>query len=147
MKLSDLHGKVAIYDFIFTSCRGMCPTMTKTMQELYEGTPEGWPVRFVSISVDPVHDTPAVLAAYAKPFRRNKRWLFLTGNRDDIIRLSVDGFKLAAGAPGSPQEPILHSSRFVLVDRNGWIRGYYDSLDKAAMERLQQDVRLLVSER
>lgn len=145
--LASLRGEVVIYDFIFTRCSGICPVMSKRMSELQAQIDRDEPVRFVSVSVDPAHDTPAVLRDYAKRFRRDERWLFLTGDREAIIRLSVNGFKLAAGEPGHGSEPILHSNRFVLVDREAVIRGYYDSSDPAAMASLLRDAGRLAKEK
>ena len=144
---ADLHGKVAVYDFIFTHCSGTCPIITKQMQMLVKGVPSSDELRFVSLSVDPQNDTPQVLHAYAERVRNDKRWLFLTGERDQIVGLSVNAFKLAAGAPQSGAEPILHSTKFVLVDRAGWIRGYYNSLDGESRQKLHDDIEALLEEK
>ncbi|MEO6486474.1 MAG: SCO family protein, partial [Thermoanaerobaculia bacterium] len=97
--LDSMKGHVTVYDFIFTNCSGICPIMSKSMQALTTKVPKDAPVRFVSISVDPARDTPEVLRTYAKRFRNDDRWVFLTGDRDTIVNLSVKGFKLAAGDP------------------------------------------------
>lgn len=142
--LAELRGKVAIYDFVFTHCAATCPMQTRAMQALTRqlNSPH---LRFVSISVDPTRDTPEVLAAYAKQFRTDDRWLFLTGDRDRILELSVKGFKLAAETPPAGSEAFLHSTKFVVVDANGMIRGYYDSASSREMGRLVRDVRALLS--
>lgn len=144
-ELESLRGNVAIYDFIFTRCGATCPMMTRAMQRLIEEFDDAAPMRFVSVTVDPVNDTPEVLAHYAAQHRTDPRWVFLTGEREQIIRLSVDGFKLAAG--GDPQpglEPFLHTAKFVLVDPEGKIRGYYESGDREQMEKLVEDARRLL---
>ena len=142
--LEDLRGKVAIYDFVFTHCAATCPMQTRAMQALTRqlNSPD---LRFVTISVDPTRDTPEVMARYARQFRTDDRWLFLTGDRDRILELSVKGFKLAAEAPPEGSEAFLHSTRFVVVDGNGMIRGYYDSASSREMGRLVRDVRSLLS--
>src|SRR5207248_505246 len=121
--LDAMKGNVTVYDFIFTNCAGSCPMMTAQMRKLTKKIDKDAPVRFVSISVDPTRDTPAVLAEYAKRVRNDPRWTFLTsGTKDQIIHLSVDGFKLAAGgAPQTLAEPLLHSSRFAIADKDGYI--------------------------
>ena len=97
VRMSEMKGNVVVYDFIFTHCAGTCPMMTATMQKLTKKIPKQSPVRFVSISVDPIRDTPEVLRGYAMYARNDPRWMFLTGDRKTIVDLSVKGFKLAAG--------------------------------------------------
>lgn len=142
--LDSLRGNVAIYDFIFTRCGATCPMMTRAMQKLTSEFDPGDAIRFVSVTVDPAHDTPEVLRAYAATHRTDPRWIFLTGDREDVIGLSVDGFKLAAGVPREGLEPILHSTKFALVDAEGNVRGYYESVDAEAMRQLVVDARALL---
>ncbi len=122
--------------------------MTNNMRALTKEIDENAPVRFVSISVDPDRDTPPVLAEYAKKVRNNDRWIFLTGDREDIVRLSVEGFKLAAGAAEVPSgaEPILHSSKFAVADKDGYIREYYGGTDGDAPEHVAATVKDLLRE-
>ena len=110
---------------------------------------KGWSdVMLVSISVDPENDTPETLAAYAaKHGAKTDGWQFLTGTRDGIWSLSVDGFKLAvAEAQDTGAGPILHSDRFVLADGRGWIRGYYDALDPDERAKLLRDLETVRAE-
>jgi protein SCO1/2 len=146
VSLASMKGSVTVYDFIFTSCTGTCPIMTNNMRELTPKIAKDVPVRFVSISVDPARDTPAVLADYAKRNRNDPRWTFLTGDRDEIVKLSVQGFKLAAGDPMPGGEPLLHSSKFAVADRNGIIRGYYDATDGTVPEVVAKVVKQLAKE-
>jgi protein SCO1/2 len=115
--------------------------MTARMSRLRADLPEG--VRFVSFTVDPAHDTPAVLARYAAPLKPESRWAFVTGAQKELYRVATDGFKLAALElpPGaaSDEGPFLHSSRFVLVDAHARVRGYYDSEDEKELEALRRD--------
>ena len=111
--------------------------MTATMRRLTTKVSKDARVRFVSISVDPQRDTPAVLRDYASRVRNDPRWSFLTGRRDAIVDLSVNGFKLAAG--GSPQpgnEPLLHSAKFAVADKNGVIRDYYGATNDDAVDHV-----------
>jgi len=150
VRLADLDGEIWVADFIFTRCGGVCPRMTERMIRL-ETSVGGTRLRRVSISVDPTFDTPDVLAAYAEAFRiTDTDWLFLTGERDAIYELTVGGFKLAVDDEPPPQsthpdEPILHSNRFVLVDRRGTIRGYYDPFRPEELQRLLRDANQLSS--
>jgi len=146
VSLDSMKGSVAVYDFIFTNCAGACPIMTSNMRALTPKVPKDAPVRFVSISIDPTRDTPPVLAEYAKRVRNDPRWTFLTGNRADIVHLSVQGFKLSAGDPGPGGDPLLHSSKFAVVDKNGIVRGYYDASDASVAETVSKVVAQLVDE-
>ncbi len=135
-------GRVWVADFIFTRCAGQCPMMSSRMQELAARLPAGF--QRVSISVDPAWDTPAVLSAYAERYgARDGSWLFLTGEPGAVRRLCRDGFHLAVGDEGTAEEPITHSTRLALMDRQGRLRGYYDAMEEADMARLPRDVRAL----
>ena len=146
VSLASMKGNVTVYNFIFTSCTGTCPIMTNNMRALTPKVEKDAPVRFVSISVDPARDTPAVLAAYAKRTRNDPRWTFLTGNRDDIVKLSVQGFKLSAGDPMPGGEALLHSSKFAVADKEGVIRGYYDGANGTVPEQVAKVVEQLLAE-
>jgi protein SCO1/2 len=146
---ADLAGDVWVADFIFTRCSGVCPLLSSRMATLQRVLREQEiDARLVSFSVDPSHDTPEVLREYAKRYSADpERWLFLTGTRDELHSLIGKGFLLsvAEGAPGEvdPGELITHSDRFVLVDRQARIRGYYHGSDEEALSRLVADVALL----
>jgi protein SCO1/2 len=148
---ASLRGKVWMADFIFTTCGGACPAMTARMARLRGEVPDE--VVFVSFTVDPVRDTPEALSRYAASFKADDRWLFVTGPQKALYALSTEGFKLAAmEVPPAEQEaggdgPFLHSSKFVLVDRLGEIRGYYDSTDEDEMKALVADLTRLRAER
>jgi protein SCO1 len=134
----QLLGKIWIADFVYSTCPGPCPMISSRMGELQKPLRDT-DVKLVSFSVDPRHDTPAVLREYAAKLNAQPgRWHFLTGDKDTIYRLSRDGFKLAA-ADNEAAGPI-HSTRMVLVDRSGTIRGYYDATDADAVTRLLADV-------
>ena len=97
-------------------------------------------LRFISFSVDPAHDTPERLFAYAAHHGADARWHLLTGERAALYALCQQGFRLAVGEDAaSAREPIVHSVRLVLVDRAGRIRGYYEATDAQAMGRLRRD--------
>ncbi|MDP3703450.1 MAG: heme o synthase [Candidatus Omnitrophota bacterium] len=140
-----LRGRVWIADFIFTSCAGQCPLMSESMRSLQQAFPNEPQLSFVSFSVDPSRDTPERLTVYAARYGADARWTLLTGAREAIQRLCVQGFRLAFDEqPEVAQEPILHSVRLVLVDRAGQIRGYYDATDAEAMSRVRRDIARLL---
>lgn len=147
-RLSDLAGSPWIAGFVFTRCEGPCPRLTAEMARLSHALADT-PLRFLLFTVDPDHDTPEVLARYASHFRLGERTRLLTGPRAVLYALIRDGFKLGV-APAEEAEAeshfITHSQRLVLVDRSGFIRGYYDGLDPEATARLAEAARALARE-
>ena len=142
---ADLAGDFWIANFIFTRCDGVCPLLTSRMAKLSRRL-ESSDVRFVSFTVDPSHDTPEILRDYALAAGTavaDPRRLFLTGSRDALHRLIGDGFRLNVAESPEPVpvgERITHSDRFVLVDPDGVIRGYYHGTDEESIERLVRDL-------
>jgi protein SCO1 len=142
----NLAGKIWVADFIFTTCPGPCPIISTRMSELQKPLAKS-DVRLVSFTVDPEKDTPEVLRAYADKLRKEPfRWDFLTGPLDTITSLSRDGFKLALAEGKEPGSGPVHSTRFVLVDRGGTIRGYYDALAADGVTKLLADTNHLLRE-
>jgi protein SCO1/2 len=149
----DLLGRVWIADFVFTSCADACPRMQakmKGLQERLRPLSQGGNVGLLSVSVDPERDTPERLRQYAKTFGQRKgQWRYFTGDQREIERTVVHGFHIAmAKVPSTNTDPhleafdILHGEHFVLVDRMGRIRGFYDADDPDAILR---DARALTA--
>lgn len=143
---AQLIGKIWIADFIFTTCPGPCPIISTRMSELQKPL-EKTDVHLVSFTVDPAKDTPEVLRGYAQKLQAQAgRWDFLTGPPSTIYNLSRNGFKLAV-SDGSEDAGIpVHSTRMVLVDRHGEIRGYYDATEPDAVTKLLADTNHLLRE-
>ncbi len=126
----DLRGKVWVASFIFTRCATMCPQVSASMAELNKELPADG-VMLVSFTVDPEHDTPAVLQEYGRRYGADPdRWRFLTGEQDKVYRLIRDGFFLAVeqnqGTARTTGNEVTHSPRLVVVDKRGHIRGLFD---------------------
>lgn len=145
-------GKVWIASFVFTTCKNSCPMLSLQMKRLAGSLPLGDGYALVSLTVDPDHDTPARLRDYAAAMGADDpRWTFLTGSKKDLKALIVDGFKLSA-EPGDKERDerghpdILHSSKLVLVDKHGKVRGYYDGLLGSSVEAIRRDAQRLGKE-
>jgi len=137
---SALDGHVWVADFIYTNCEGPCPRMTAHMHVLQGKT--GANVKLVSFSVDPARDTPAALEEYGKKFGvDDSRWTLLTGDPKTLNMLDHDAFKL--GELGVNMD---HSTRFVLVDKKGRIRGYYGIAEGDPVARIAKDADRLEKE-
>jgi protein SCO1/2 len=137
----ELRGKVWIASFVFTHCAGQCPTVVASMQRLQRALRFKENFRLVSVSVDPERDTPLVLAEYAQKASADPyKWLFLTGNKNEINALVANGFRLSSGG----DDAVNHSSHLVLVDGWGKIRGYYDAMEEGSVTTLLRDAKGLI---
>jgi protein SCO1/2 len=144
----DLLGTVWLAGFVFTRCTGPCPELTLRMRSIQQGLADrGLSARLVTFTLDPEHDTPAVLAAYARRFHADPdRWWFLTGNdQPSTHRLIREGF-LQTVVPAAAGEPLTHSTYFVLLDHQARIRAVYDGLDPQSKLRILGDVEALLQE-
>ena len=132
--LADLRGQVWIGDIIFTRCGGPCPEMTRKMSELQAALPAKLQNKFVTLTTDPEFDSPAVLKKYGEKFGADfNRWTFLTGDKQEIIKLGVEGLKLSS-VEIDPKDRkavddlFIHATYFVLVDRQGRLRAVFETV-------------------
>jgi protein SCO1 len=139
-----LRGKVWIADFIFTNCAGPCPRMSAQMHQVATALePDIKDLRLVSFTVDPARDTPEVLARYATRYQAQPGvWFFLTGPQTTLNNLARNVFML-----GDVNGNLQHSTRFVLIDRQSRVRGYYLTAEDDAIPRLLADARRVAKER
>lgn len=160
--LASLKGQVWVADVIFTRCPSICIKMTRQMAQLQSTLPAGLPVRLVSLTTDPDFDTPNILKRYGSNVGANPdRWWFLTGMEQDLINLEAKGFKFSVmgKAPADrevPDDRIIHSTFFMLVDQQGRVRGwtdqqgqthfYFDTEDPDSQKRMLGAISQLLSE-
>ncbi|HEY0007835.1 MAG TPA: SCO family protein [Tepidisphaeraceae bacterium] len=136
---ADLKGQVWIADFIFTRCTTACPVLTARMVLLQRAL-AGRGVKFVSFTVDPEHDSPQVLKEYAGRWQADEsRWNLLHTIDSSTLQSTVAALKVGVEKGDNPLHPILHTSRFMLTDSAGKVRGLYDSTDEQAMKNLVRD--------
>jgi len=139
---SSLRGHVWIADFIFTNCPGPCLRMSTLLGRVQKATAGVPDIRLVSFTIDPARDTPPELARFASKYHADPaRWTFLTGPQPTLQMLSRDAFKL-----GDVDGTMNHSTRFVLVDQKGQIRGYYGTTDLDPVAKVASDARRLRKE-
>src|ERR1017187_2633144 len=139
----SLEGNIWVADFIFTTCPGPCPRMSAQMRGVQAAVETMPDVKLVSFTVDPKNDTPVALAAYATRYRAEPgRWFFLTGDQVALENICRNGFKL-----GDVDGSLVHSTRFVLLDRHSRVRGFYSTSEDGALPKLLHDIRTLAAER
>jgi protein SCO1/2 len=145
--VTALRGKPWVANFIFTRCTTVCPIFTAKMDRLDELTrARKDDVRLISFSVDPEHDTPEVLARYARERGAStEKWSFLTGKTEDVVRTVTGALKIHVERVGGKPvgESIMHGTHFVLVDGAMKIRNYYDLSDEDALDRILADLEQL----
>lgn len=158
VRLYDIKGKVIVADFIFTSCGYQCPRLTKNMVKLQQSFLKGGDpmresdssiVQFVSFTIDPERDSVATLKAYADKFGVNDdNWWMLTGSKDSIYNYIFQELKVDKYDLNAPIDPnFAHTQRFVLIDKEFKVRGFYNGLDTASLGLLAKDVGLLMLEK
>lgn len=132
----DLLGKVYVTDFFFATCPTICPKMAGNMKYLQDKFKDKEDLRFVSITVNPEHDTPKVLKDYAEMIHADTdNWTFLTGGKDEIYEAALKGFFISVGEDEVAPGGFLHSQYFILVDKKGHIRGLFDGTVYSEMKK------------
>jgi protein SCO1/2 len=143
-----MSGKIAVVDFFFSNCTSICPMLSSQMarlQHLVKSENIDGQVVFLSHTVDPKHDTPEVLKAYADRMGADySNWNFVTGNEEDIYWQAKEGYKLTAFPSDTAQGGFFHTDQIALIDQEGKIRGYYDGTSTKAVDQLFQDLHLLL---
>jgi protein SCO1/2 len=144
---NTIKGKIFVADFFFTSCPSICPKMMKSMDLVYEKYKSNKQVIILSYSIDPVRDSVPRLKAYEKKIGfESSTWHLLTGNKDSIYHLADKYLVSAAEDPDAPGGHI-HDGNFILVDKQRRIRGYYDGTDEVKVQKLLDDLDILLKEK
>jgi protein SCO1 len=150
---SVLRDQIWVANIIFTRCPGICPVMTRHMAELQDLLPAGAPVRLVSLTADPEHDTVDVIRRFGEGFGADPvRWMFLTGPKEELYRFAMEDLKLTA-VESDPEERLsvndlfIHSGTFILLDGQGRLRAVYQGTEPDVAQRAMTGIRRLLRER
>ena len=134
---SEMAGHNWLVSFFFTSCDGPCPLLNAQVASILSKHKD---LRALSITTDPDTDTTEVLAKYAQNFKADhSQWLFVRTDQDSMIKFGQNALKLPVG-----EEPDAHSPRIVLIDKNGQIRGWYDSQEPDVVKSISKDLESLL---
>jgi protein SCO1/2 len=139
---TDIAGKIFIADFFFIHCPSICPKMKAQMLRVYEQYRNNKDFLILSHTIDPKRDTVEALNAYAKKLGVGDGWYFLTGDKDELFAIADKYLISAEEDPASPGG-FAHSGNFILVDKQGNIRGYYDGTDEESVTKLIKDIEKL----
>ena len=137
--------KIYIADFFFTTCPTICPVMKTQMLRVYEKYNDNPEIAFLSHTIDPKHDTVAVLKEYADRLGiSSDQWHMVTGDRDKIFEIAQSHYMVSAHEDPSAPGGAVHSGAFILIDKEKRIRGYYDGTKEEEVDRLIGDMSLLI---
>jgi len=137
--------KIIVVNFFYTGCPSVCSEVNKNMGMLISNYEKNKMLRFVSITVDPEHDTPSILKSYAEKFKPvSPKWLFLTGDTTTIYNLARNGFLVNALKAG--KDNFIYSDKLILIDQDKHIRGYYSGAATTEVTRLNDEIKVLVAE-
>lgn len=148
VSFDDLRGKIIVLDFFFTRCPTICPGLARSMKKLQDSFVKNDSiVQFVSISVDPEHDSVPQLRKFADRYNANHdTWWFVTGDKKQIYDFALQEIK-ASIADAEVDTAFIHTENFFLLDTNRIVRGWYNGFDKAKQEELVRDIPTLMLER
>lgn len=156
VSMDDLNGHIIVADFFFTRCPSICPALTRNMKKLQDALKlkddrrriDTTFVHFVSFSVDPERDSVSALRKYADRFGVNPDvWWMLTGPKKTIYDYSINELKLGLQDGEGVDTAFIHTDKFVLLDKDRVVRGYYNGLDSADMVKLSEDIVFLQLEK
>jgi len=143
----DFEDKIYIADFFFTRCQTICPIMALNMADLQEYYLDDSEIKFLSHSVTPVMDSVPVLRAYAdKNGAIDGKWEITTGDKKQIYGLARKSYFAVLDEGDGGDQDFIHTEQFILIDKKGQIRGFYDGTDKAEMSRIYKDIGILKKE-
>ncbi|MGK7396525.1 MAG: SCO family protein [Candidatus Cyclobacteriaceae bacterium M3_2C_046] len=144
---STFDDKIYIADFFFTTCPTICPTMKAQMLRVYQEYEDNDQVMILSHSIDPEYDTVAVLREFARRLGvSSEKWHFITGSKKEIYDIGQNAYMVTAKEDENEPGGYIHSGAFILIDKDKRIRGYYDGTKQADVNRLIQDIPILLKE-
>lgn len=144
---TTLKNKIYVTEYFFTTCQSICPVMNTNLERIYKEFMDKPEFMIVSHTVDPEMDTVPVLMEYAKKHGVvSKKWLFLTGEKPKLYDIARKGYLLNAEEGTGDADDFIHTQNFALIDKEKHIRGFYDGTDSLEINRLIQDVKLLLKE-
>lgn len=148
---ADVKGKIYVVEYFFTTCKGICPKMNENMTKVYNAYKGKDDVMILSHTVDPKKDTVQAMKEYSLRFEADpQQWKFLTGDKKELYDMARYSYLVTASddtAIVEIEDDFIHTDKFVLVDKDGRIRGQYDGTDKGSVGQLVGDIGILLKEK
>ena len=143
---NDYLNKIYVTDFFFTRCLGICPIMTNNMEKLQEEFINNDEIKFLSISVTPISDSIPILREYAdKKGVIDSRWNITTGDKKHIYELARKSYFATSSKGDGDMQDFIHSTNFILIDKEKQIRGIYDGTNDEEIDRIINDIKILLN--
>ena len=140
-------GKIYVADFFFTTCPTICPKMKTQLKRVYDRFKGNPNVMLLSHTIDPTHDSVAVLREFAQSLGvEGKQWLFVTGDKEKIYDIGQNSYMVSAAEDASAPGGVVHSGAFILVDTKKHIRGIYDGTTAEGVDKLMADMDKVLAE-
>ena len=141
----DIAGKIYVADYFFANCKSICPKMSNQLERVQARFKNEPAFCILSHTVDPMRDTVAAMATYAKLHGADPgKWFFLTGDKKELYDLARNSYLAVASKGDGGPEDFIHTEQFALVDKSRHIRGFYDGTDSVEVNRLMADVEQLL---
>lgn len=146
-----IKDKIHVADFFFARCLGICPKMSSQLQRVQEAFLNNPDVLIMSYTVDPKNDTVEALQHYADQYGAKKgKWYLMTGEKEEIYKLAKKGYYITAKEDNMQsanlEDRFVHTDKFVLVDKQGHIRGFYNGTDPEEIDKLILEIKVLINE-
>lgn len=143
----NVAGKIYVADFFFTTCPTICPKMKVQLKRVYEKFRNNQDVAFLSHTINPEHDSVAVLKEFADNLGvTGRQWLFVTGDKEAIYDIGQNSYMVTAQEDSSAPGGVVHSGAFILVDKDRHIRGIYDGTTEEGVDKLMADMDRLLTD-
>lgn len=143
----DFAGKIYVADFFFTTCPTICPKMKMQLKRVYEKFKNNANVALLSHTINPEHDSAAVLKEFADNLGvTGRQWLFVTGDKEAIYDIGQNSYMVTAQEDSSAPGGVVHSGAFILVDKDRHIRGIYDGTTEEGVDKLMADMDRLLTD-
>lgn len=142
-----MEGKIYVAEYFFTTCKSICPVMNDNLKRVYKEFRNRKDFLILSHTVDPETDSVPFLKQYADAHGVNDdRWKFVTGDKKKLYEIARKGYLLNAEEGNGGEEDFIHTQNFALIDKEHHIRGFYDGTDSLEINRMIQDIRILLNE-
>jgi len=143
----NFENKIYVADFFFATCPSICPIMSSNIAKLQEEFQDRPEVMFLSHSVTPQIDSVAALYEYGELYDANpERWMLTTGDKKEIYNLARKSYFAVLDEGDGGKQDFIHTENFILVDTDRRLRGFYDGTSEADMERLADEIEILLEE-